>query len=475
MKETRKRLESFNLYDYQGVEAHLEAMAARGWRLVKTGNSLWTYRRAEPAAVRYAVTFQDASQFDPLPTEDQKVLEGLCEAAGWEKVCDWQQMQIYATEAEHPVPLETDEALRLELIHRVMKRHVLPANWVLLALSLVMNVLTLRTALRSPIKLLESNAQMFGLLMYAFLTLLLLSNIGTYWLWRRRSEKSVAAGGACAALGRGCRWWPLASLALVLLAAAGYILLEVRFAHAPYALFFAAYMAAFLLLAAAVQGTRNYLKRRRVSRGVNRAVTLAVDFVLAFLLIGGLVFGMVRTHLLSQTTGQQYSYRGEDWDLDPVPLPLTISDLTGKDYNHTRRRWDRQGTPFLEIQDCQETVAEEEGDLRLWLNYKIQEPRGQWVYDLALESLLAPHTDQLFLFTTSWREEDPAPWGAETVWRQYAGSEETATMTWVLCWPGRIVTVNLDLYPFHPEDGSPEQPQPDPETKALVGRALGPG
>ena len=85
MKNTKRRMENLNLYDYRHVEDHLSAMAARGWRLESIGARLWKYRRAEPAKVRYAVTYiQDASQFNPGPTERQQTLEELCAAAGWE-------------------------------------------------------------------------------------------------------------------------------------------------------------------------------------------------------------------------------------------------------------------------------------------------------------------------------------------------------------------------------------------------------
>ena len=40
MRDVKYRLETFTLYDYRGVERHLEAMEAKGWRLEKTGN-LW--------------------------------------------------------------------------------------------------------------------------------------------------------------------------------------------------------------------------------------------------------------------------------------------------------------------------------------------------------------------------------------------------------------------------------------------------
>ena len=72
------RWNTFQLYDYRGVEEHLSAMAAQGWRLEKASGSLWKYRRAEPASLRYAVTYNaGASQFNPGPTEGQESLEEL--------------------------------------------------------------------------------------------------------------------------------------------------------------------------------------------------------------------------------------------------------------------------------------------------------------------------------------------------------------------------------------------------------------
>ena len=78
MKDVKYCRSTLCLYDYRGVEEHLSAMAAQGWRLEKAGNSRWKYRRAEPAQVRYAVTYNaGASQFNPGPTEGQESLEEL--------------------------------------------------------------------------------------------------------------------------------------------------------------------------------------------------------------------------------------------------------------------------------------------------------------------------------------------------------------------------------------------------------------
>ena len=140
MKDVKYRWNTLCLYDYRSVEDHLSAMAAQGWRLEKAGNTLWKYRRADPAPVRYAVTYNvGASQFNPGPTEGQESLEELCNAAGWTKVCDWAQAQIFFTEDKNAVSLETDEALRLQNIHRSMRKNFLPSNLVLLLIGLWMS------------------------------------------------------------------------------------------------------------------------------------------------------------------------------------------------------------------------------------------------------------------------------------------------------------------------------------------------
>lgn len=459
MKNVKRRFENFNLYDYQGVEEHLSAMASRGWRLEKAGNQIWTYRRAEPAKVRYAVTYSyDLSQFDPGPTEGQERLEDLCAAAGWERVCGWLQMQIFSTEAEDPVPLETDEALRLEVIHKTMKRHFYPANFVLLALALFMTASWVYGLIRTPARVLGSGGRLFSGLMYAVLAVLLLVNLGSYWLWRRRSLRSVEAGGACVRLGPGCRRTAWGALALLLVLTAAFLLTSLRYSQENDLLFFLVYMVLFALLVLAVQGTKNLLRRRGVSRGKNMAATLAVDVVLAFALVGGLTWAALRFGWFSGGEGETYIYQNQEWDVRPADLPLTAADLTGRPVEHTRRNIWREGTVFLSHPKYWETALVD-GEL-YFLDYEIWDIRIGWLYEPVLRDLLGAekHTG-IPLMERRYVQEDAAPWGAEAAWRQYWN--ETPGDRWLLCWPDRIVSIRLDSVP------------PTAEEMALAGARLG--
>ena len=51
MRERSIRIETLTPFDFRAAEEHLAAMAAKGWRLERTGRLFWTYRRTEPARI----------------------------------------------------------------------------------------------------------------------------------------------------------------------------------------------------------------------------------------------------------------------------------------------------------------------------------------------------------------------------------------------------------------------------------------
>ena len=117
MKQTKYRFENFSFHDFAGVERHLEAMAQKGWLLDKVTAFTWRYRRIEPKKLHFSVTyFSEASEYNPYPTPNQRTFLDYCSDAGWNLAAEWAQMQILWSELENPVPIETDEELRLRSI-----------------------------------------------------------------------------------------------------------------------------------------------------------------------------------------------------------------------------------------------------------------------------------------------------------------------------------------------------------------------
>lgn len=459
MRERSIRIETLTPFDFRAAEEHLAAMAAKGWRLESIGARLWKYRRERAGKVRYAVTYiQDASQFNPGPTERQQTLEELCGAAGWEKVTDWFQMQIYCSEAENPVPLDTEESVRLEAVHRSMKRNFLPSTLLLLLLSLVMLGLFIRTLIVDPLRILENNPLLFTGPLWLFLTVILLVSLAHYGLWYRRSRQSLARGGPCASPGD-IRWVNWVGYAFLIPWTALYLLTYLTRGLSGPVVYFVLHMLIICLIILLLRKITALLRRMKVPFGLNLFLTLLADVVLATVLIGGLYLLTGRTRI-DFTRGRQYLYENEVWDVSPIDLPLTVSGLTGEGYSHIRRSEYDQGSVFVSRHSCQDAVRE--GEKRLSLTYEIIRPRA-WLYGPVLEDALSPEERSLsvrgsrFSWDYAWEEIPAAPWGAEEVYRQLCNGEPTDT--WLLVFPDRLVSVSSDW-------------ELTPEQTALAGKQL---
>ena len=123
MRDVKRRVETYSFYDHSGISAHLEAMAAQGWLLEKRANALWTYRRAQPQQLTYAVAYYpEGSAFDPEPNEGLSEFYELCAHDGWEFVTAFAEMQIFVSRRENPPPLDTDPVVELAVLHRSSRR-----------------------------------------------------------------------------------------------------------------------------------------------------------------------------------------------------------------------------------------------------------------------------------------------------------------------------------------------------------------
>lgn len=192
---TKYKFQFFSMFDYKSIEDYLTSMAAKGWRIERIGAFLWKFKREKPSNKKFSVVFSNSiSEFEPITSENQKLLEELCIKKGWEKEIKWKQMQIFCAD-QRAVPLVTDEAVRLESIHRSMKKTFLP-SWIMALFATLMVAFSngMKYFGNSPYKD-ELTAWTFLIGLYgAFIAGIALLG---YLLWLKASRRKISQGGTC--------------------------------------------------------------------------------------------------------------------------------------------------------------------------------------------------------------------------------------------------------------------------------------
>ena len=281
----KRELMTYLLFDYEGIEEHLEKMASRGWYLETPGNTIWKYWEGEPAEVKYAVTYvPQASQFDPEPIEEQRTLEEFCREAGWEKVGDFLQAQIYMNRRPNPVPIETEEEVRLDVIRKAMKKSFVPAHVVLVLLMLFNLWIGLTGFFSDPMSSLAGYGSILSALFLPIGVAVIAANPIAYYVWLKRSAKSIASGGTCVSpkVVRMLNKWELPVILVYFIGMVTGLAGEGNTGGARYMVF---YMIGFFGLVSLLNATKNFMKKRGASRGTNIAVFIIVDIIGAFAMV----------------------------------------------------------------------------------------------------------------------------------------------------------------------------------------------
>lgn len=448
MKNAAYRAETLSPFDLQGTEEHLSAMAAQGWRLESIGHVFWKYRRAEPANIRYAVTCPPAAG-ENGGLDNRLYFEDLCAAAGWEKAADWAALQIYANEREVPTPLETDEALRLDVVHQSMRRTFLRERRDNLLFNAILLLLRLAELVTSPHDFFLSNISIGVTLACLLLVLMNFAAILEYHSWRRRSLRSVERGGGPAAVPRSYRvLGRLSSILLVLLVLALVLMLFLpdELLRAPQLVFSTLGVFAGIALCYVLKRFSPRWDAKWRSFDWQTRTAIVILSFLAFLVVAS---GLAEALRLSEwpPAVPSYTWNGEEWDQDPQALPLTIEDLTGQPWPHVRRTVRSGGrTVFASKTFYTENAAQEDGT-EAYLNYSIMDIPNKAIYQAVLNGLLGNPA------ALEYQPDSPSPWGAEAVY-QLRYKDGRSTGEWLICWPGRIIALYTSGIPFDSEQSA---------------------
>ena len=408
MKDTKYMLIDSSLYDYAFLEEKLTRLSAEGWHLEKVGVLGWKFRRGEPKAVRYAVTFApSASAFNSRPTEAEEDLAELCAQAGWVRVANQAQRHIYRNEDPNATPLETDEAERLKNIRRTMNKHFFPTELLMIAIFLMQFFMHFHTLTLWPSRTLSSPLMLCTLGMSLFVAVIHGMMAVNGILWLRRARIAVE-GGETIPEDRFYRWFRWVIWVFLI----GYLLCLFWSVGLSFLAWVIGTSAAVLLVTA---GGITLCKKLNAPRWVNMVVPAGLCFLTLALLVPLLIFSVDRS--MNQ-------------ELPPAEdLPVTLTQLTGE--TGTERYILEESSSILSSYGRYGDAGEAS------LRYTIVDVKCPLIYDMLLneqedEFKIAAHysvesdvADHAALFGADYVRHAPGPLGDR----------------WFICWDSRIVNL----------------------------------
>lgn len=439
-RDKKRQLIWYQIDDTEAIARCLEKMAAKGWLLEAVDNWWYTYRRAEPAEVKYTVTFfPEASIYDPGPTEEQETYIDYCRAAGWELAAAYGPIQYFRSAHPDPVPIETDEAVKLSAIRRTMRKTFVFSYALLLLLPAVNLPLTWKQFRWDPLDFLCSNFKLALVVLMAGIIIFVAGMLLDYLIWVLRSRYSVARGGSCAKPHTRFRLWLNAAMLAVCAAVLVVFFLDLTGLRTVLLLYLVIYGGVMLL----ARWVLRQLKRSGASRGS------AKGLFIAFAIVSGLVVGIGTPFLfvrladvgmihMGREPAETYTYTRGDRsftrDIYHDELPVTLEDLgfavTPEDHCTYREEIDR--SPLAAHGEYTQEALNLSSKLpRLY--YQTYETGWSWMLARCWEALTEKEDNDPWPLQAL----DPAPWGAEEVYR-----EEDLT-SYFLLYPDRIVTFRL--------------------------------
>ena len=450
MKNTKRRIEPLSFFDHTGISGHLEKMAAKGWMLEKIVNTGWVYRRIEPKKVHFAVSYYPkASEFDPEPSDEQRMFHEFCAHTGWQLACTSAQMQIFYNEKENPVPIETEPELELQAIHASAKKSFIPSYILLLVIAFLQGALWVGNLNGNPLEVLSNPIKLFTGGCWLLLAMLCAVELVCYFIWHARA-KVVAAHGEFLKSPSTSKF-QMAVLAIVV---GGAVLWGINYLLVGDSLqrFIVVVMCFYMpALFVIVNAMKEFLKRRKASRGVNRTITIMTSFAASFAMMGVIVFGTLYASeqgFFADKDEETYEHNGMTWVIHQDEIPLVVEDLMDVDYDGYIK--ERRGNETfllgqLVMRQHPRYDAEDYSHIPQ-MEYTMTIVKVPALYEMCKERLIYEREELRYYGAEEYRAEDAASWGANEVYRVY-DLEYGLENDYLLCYDNMIVEISFDWEP----------------------------
>lgn len=445
MKDTIKRIINFRFDRYEETEIKLEKLAAKGLFLEECGSFLWTFRKGTPQKLKYTVTyFSEGSVFNPGITDNQQTYFDYAKAAGWNFVTQFNQLQIFCSEADNPIPFETDEKEKFENIKRCMKKGFLP-SMILMILVFAFNLVVQFNSFQlNPVDFLSDPNRLFPVFMILAVVIYEVYSLLNYFAWCKRSERSIVIKGVCAKSGNIVHRIVDMFFMCFIFGIIGYFLFHLSFETSRFGLVLS--IAQMPILMIVFWSSIKYLKRKKASATINKLISFTVLIIASF---AYLAFIMVSIMKFGFSIDDGSTYRTIAWPINATysheyrlysdEIPLTCEDLYGPiDYNYYSYESEIDSTFFLSKSAYRQDSLPAK-DAPPQIEYEILEPQFDFVYRIAKEYLLEiPEWRD----NTSFEPIDNKIFDTAEAYQRYY--DATPTGEYILFFENRIIVLDME-------------------------------
>ncbi|MBQ8639043.1 MAG: DUF2812 domain-containing protein [Lachnospiraceae bacterium] len=469
MKIREHRYEMYTLYSYYdraGMEEHLEKMASKGWMLERMNSWFWTYRKCPPKKVHVQIIYDpNASEYAPEPTRKQEDFRDFCEYAGWDFTASYGPLQVFyhVREAEnraeepvrpcverrnpehdsekwHPIPIETDPVMEVEVIHQVMKKRFLPINVLLLVNIFLAGRKIFPILIEKPLWAM-ANLGYTCIACSIFLAAVMIAvEIVSYFLWLFGARRMAERNQSLVLRGRTLLrrsvfylmvfsliyWFVSVKDFFLRLQAAGIVFLA----------------ACALLVSASVS---RHMKKKKVSADENRvksngAAILAMIVSAVFLAVF-LRWNWEKDGFRRNAETEVYEYQGTKVVCSHDRLPVMCSELLVVDDYQYRTEWDVRESPLLAQHEAKQYIKPGALGNEGYLDYTITEVKLSVMNDWCRQMVRYQYErmDEENPLERKYRfvETDADLWGAEYSCQIFVGEE--AGFRHLVFWDGCIL------------------------------------
>ena len=438
MREQKSVVNYRSIYDHSGISIYLEKMARKGWLLEKIGNYFWKFRKIDPQELKFSVTyFPPASVWDPAPSEQEETFREYCEDAGWKLAASNAQLQVFYTESQDTVPLETDAVLQVETVHKAMKKSVLAGSWMMGILGLLYTAFWFVTFLENPVFVLTDYANWFRFIAYVNLLLLCFVELVTYYRWHKKAVKVAEETGNL----HPSKSHPVFQQISMIVVISSLLAWFASSTSKRMSIIMAASLLNMTVLILAVNGCRILLKKLQVSGGTNKIITIAVDVVLAFLLMGVLTSAIMRVDIQEKEPVDTYEHYGIERYVYNDPLPLTVEDLIAVDPAGYSKEQTVQETILAAKYDCVQKARRDWDIQQPDMDYYLVICKEPALTNFCWNGWIEDYKEGPHIYGTL-EPMNASAWNAQEAYYVSDGREQGGQ--WLICWEDRFLRLTVD-------------------------------